>query len=43
MYPNVNIVQEMVDMISANRSYEANVNIINTSRQMFEKALSIGK
>lgn len=43
MYPNVNIVQEMVDMISANRSYEANVTMINSARQMFEKALSIGK
>ena len=43
MYPNVNIVEEMVDMISANRSYEANVSVINSSRQMFEKALSIGK
>ncbi len=43
MYPNVNIVEEMVDMISANRSYEANVTMINSARQMFEKALSIGK
>lgn len=43
MYPNVNIVEEMVDMISANRSYEANVTMINSSRQMFEKALSIGR
>lgn len=43
LYPNVNIVQEMVDMISANRSYEANVTMINSSRQMFEKALSIGR
>lgn len=43
MMPNVNIVQEMVDMISANRSYEANVTMINSGRQMFEKALSIGR
>jgi flagellar basal-body rod protein FlgC len=43
LYPNVNIVQEMVDMISANRSYEANVTLINSSRQMFEKAMAIGK
>ncbi len=42
-YPNVNIVQEMVDMISANRSYEANVTMVNSARQMFEKALSLGK
>lgn len=43
IYPNVNIVEEMVDMISANRSYEANVTMINSARQMFEKALGIGK
>lgn len=43
LYPNVNIVQEMVDMISANRSYEANVTMINSARQMFDKALSIGR
>ncbi len=43
MYPNVNIVEEMVNMISANRSYEANVTMINSSRQMFEKALTLGK
>jgi flagellar basal-body rod protein FlgC len=43
MMPNVNIVEEMVDMIAANRSYEANVTVINSARQMFEKALSLGK
>ncbi len=43
MMPNVNIVEEMVDMIAANRSYEANVTVINSARQIFEKALSLGK
>ncbi|MGC8765119.1 MAG: flagellar basal body rod protein FlgC [Brevinematia bacterium] len=43
MMPNVNIVEEMVDMISANRSYEANISVIQSGRQMFEKALGIGK
>ncbi|MCX7820707.1 MAG: flagellar basal body rod protein FlgC [Brevinematales bacterium] len=43
MMPNVNIVEEMVDMISANRSYEANISVIQAGRQMFEKALGIGK
>jgi flagellar basal-body rod protein FlgC len=43
MMPNVNIVEEMVDMISANRSYEANVTVIQSARQMFEKALTIGR
>jgi len=42
-YPNVNIVNEMVDMISASRSYEANVAVINGSRSMFSKALEIGR
>ena len=42
-YPNVDLNQEMVDMISANRSYEANVTMINSARQMFDKALSIGR
>ena len=42
-YPNVNIVNEMVDMISASRSYEANVALINGSKSMFLKALEIGR
>jgi flagellar basal-body rod protein FlgC len=39
---NVDIVTEMVDMISASRSYEANAAIIEGSKQMFQRALSIG-
>lgn len=42
-FPNVNIVSEMVDMISASRSYEANVAVINGSKSMFLKALEIGR
>ncbi len=42
-YPNVNIVNEMVDMISASRSYEANSAVINGSKSMFLKALEIGR
>jgi flagellar basal-body rod protein FlgC len=42
-YPNVNVVNEMVDMISASRSYEANVALINGSKSMFLKALEIGR
>ena len=41
--PNVNIIDEMVDMISASRSYEANVNSFNSMKSMFTKALEIGK
>ena len=40
--PNVNVVEEMVDMISATRSYEANVTMITATKQMFNKALEIG-
>jgi flagellar basal-body rod protein FlgC len=42
-YPNVNVVNEMVDMISASRAYEANVTIMNGSKSMFLKALEIGR
>jgi len=41
-YPNVNVVTEMVDMISATRAYEANVTIIQNSSQMFMRGLEIG-
>ena len=41
--PNVNIVTEMVDMISASRSYEANITAINTSKSMILKTLEIGQ
>lgn len=42
-YPNVNLMEEMTDMIAATRAYEANINVINTTKQMFLKALEIGK
>ena len=42
-YPNVNIVNEMVDMISANRAYEANSSVIQGSKEMFSAALEIGQ
>lgn len=41
--PNVSPVQEMVDMISATRAYEANIQAINAARSMADKALEIGK
>jgi flagellar basal-body rod protein FlgC len=41
--PNVDIMKEMVDMMSATRSYEANVTALNASKNMFIKALEIGK
>jgi flagellar basal-body rod protein FlgC len=41
--PNVNPVQEMADMISAQRSYEANVTAIGAATQMANKALDLGR
>ncbi len=41
--PNVNIVTEMVDMITASRAYEANVTAVNAAKSMAMKALEIGK
>jgi flagellar basal-body rod protein FlgC len=40
-YPNVNIVREMVDMITASRAYEANVTVIGTTKQLFQSGLQI--
>lgn len=41
--PNVDPLQEMVDMMSATRSYEANVTSLNASKSMLMKALEIGR
>jgi flagellar basal-body rod protein FlgC len=41
--PNVDPLKEMVDLISATRSYEANVTVFNASKGMMMKALEIGK
>lgn len=42
-YPNINVMEEMANMISASRSYEANVNAMNTTKSMAMKALEIGR
>jgi len=41
--PNVNIVAEMVDMITASRAYEANTTTVNAAKSMVTKALDMGK
>ncbi len=41
--PNVNVVEEMTNMISASRSYQANVEVLNTAKSMMEKTLSVGQ
>lgn len=43
LFPNVNPVKEMVDMITASRAYEANVTALNSAKSMAYKALEIGK
>ena len=43
MLPNVNVMEEMADMIAATRAYEANVNVVNNTKEMFTKSLEIGK
>ena len=43
MMPNVDLVKETVDSMSATRSYEANVNSVNAIKLMAQKALEIGK
>jgi len=42
-YPNINVAAEMADMISAQRTYEANANAMNITKRMALKALEIGK
>ena len=42
-YPNVNVVNEMVDLISASRAYEANATVIEGAKDMFSSALAIGQ
>jgi len=42
-YPNVDVVSEMADMISASRAYQTNVEIMNTAKQMMQRVLSLGQ
>lgn len=41
--PNINVINEMVDLITATRAYEANVTAVNAYKGMFLKALEIGR
>jgi flagellar basal-body rod protein FlgC len=41
--PNVNVVDEMVNMISASRAYQNNVEVMNTSKTLLLKTLTIGQ
>ena len=42
-YPNVDPVDEMVNMISASRAYQADVNVMNTARNLLLKTLTLGQ
>ena len=41
--PNVNVVEEMVDLISASRSYEANLAVVDGAKTMFQQAVNIAR
>jgi len=41
--PNVNVVDEMANMISASRAYQSNVEVLNTSKQMIMATLRLGQ
>ena len=40
--PNVNAVEEMVDMLAASRSYQTNAEVMNTAKQLMLKTLNMG-
>lgn len=42
-YPNVNVVEEMTDMMSASRSFQTNVEVMNTTKQMMQRVLTLGQ
>lgn len=42
-YPNVNVYEEMADLIAAGRTFEANLAVLRTAKQMTQQTFSIGK
>ena len=42
-YPNVNMVEEMADMISASRSFQINVEVMNSAKTMMQRVLTLGQ
>mgnify|MGYP003632154244 CR=1 FL=1 len=42
-YPNVNVVEEMTNMISSSRSYQMNVELMNTAKTMAQRVLTLGQ
>jgi len=41
--PNVNVVEEMANMMSASQSYKNNVEVLNTAKQLLQQTLKIGQ
>lgn len=42
-YPNVNVIEEMADMISASRSFQVNVEVMNSAKSMMQRLLTLGQ
>lgn len=42
-YPNVNVIEEMADMMSASRSYQMNVEVMKSAKEMLQRTLSLGQ
>ncbi|MEE8058872.1 MAG: flagellar basal body rod protein FlgC [Pseudomonadales bacterium] len=42
-YPNVNVMEEMADMISASRSFQINVEVMNSAKTMMQRVLTLGQ
>jgi flagellar basal-body rod protein FlgC len=43
MYPNVNVVEEMADMLSASRSFQTNVSVMDSAKTMMQRLLTLGQ
>ena len=43
LYPDIDILHEMVDLMTASRSYEANANVLDTTSELASRALQIGR
>lgn len=43
LYPNVNVVEEMTNMISASRSFQMNVEVMNSAKTMMQRVLTLGQ
>ncbi len=42
-YPNVSVVEEMADMMSASRSFQTNVEVMNTAKSMMQRVMTLGQ